>query len=126
MICVDSLSHTATSQAELVPFLTTLEDNNHFFAYDFGMITLIYDQIKLPQVRISLCRCCWSFCVQLNSAASTFTLEWLVSQPQIISRVMTQDPALSSPGLAFFMQTIAEYGDPAIGLAGVRTGSCVV
>lgn len=72
------------------------------------MITLVYDQTKLPQ---------------LNSVAGTFTLDWLASQPAIMRRVMTQDPALSSPGLAFLMQTIAEYGDPAIGLPGLRTSS---
>lgn len=45
-----------------------------------------------------------------------------MEQRSVVNRLSVQDPALSSPGLAFFMQTVAEYGDQAANITGLRTG----
>lgn len=49
------LSFTSSGDSALVPFVSSLGHTDHFKPYDFGLITLIFDQIKMPEVPAPLC-----------------------------------------------------------------------
>ena len=77
-----------------VPDRFTLDDTNHVTPVDFAYVNLNYDKAFLNEAGIS----------------APTTLEELVG-PEWKSRLVVQNPAVSSPGLAFLITTVAYFGE---------------
>ena len=112
-----------TVEAQLTPALTFLDFNLssgpldpavsdlggllHLHPFDFGVITLIYDQSITPQ---------------LTAYEANWTLESLFST-RLIDGLVVEDPTIDSTGEAFLLTTIGVYGDSSIGLKGIADPS---
>jgi thiamine transport system substrate-binding protein len=77
-----------------VPDRFTLDDTNHVTPIDFAYVNLNFDKAFLDDAGIQ----------------APTTLEEL-TQPKWKSRLVVQNPAVSSPGLAFLIATVAYFGE---------------
>jgi len=78
-----------------VPAEFTLDPTNQALPVDYGDVCLNYDKVYLRE----------------RSLAPPAGLEDLL-KPEYRSLLVVENPATSSPGLAFLLATIARYGDP--------------
>ena len=95
------------STGALDPAVSNLGGLLHLHPFDFGVITLIYDQTLTPQ---------------FMAAEANFTLELLFTSG-MINGLVVEDPTVDSTGEAFMLSTIGVYGDSSIGLKGIADPS---
>jgi len=98
-------------------FLTRALEEGIFEAYDSPMLEVIPDEFKLDPNHFALPVDYGDVCINVdksyfeeNGLAIPSSLEEL-TQPQYEGLLVTENPATSSPGLAFLMATIAQFGE---------------
>jgi len=98
-------------------FLTRSLEEGIFEAYDSPMLEVIPDEFKIDPNHFALPVDYGDVCINIdksyfeeNDLAVPSSLEEL-TQSQYKGLLVTENPATSSPGLAFLMATIAEFGE---------------
>ncbi|MBY9000759.1 MAG: thiamine ABC transporter substrate-binding protein [Candidatus Heimdallarchaeota archaeon] len=117
LIGIDNvLIHTAKQEEILEPYASSslvnisqnlidnLDPDMYLLPYDYGIIALWYDTSRINSSSIS----------NINN----LTLDDILSLG-LDSKLIVEDPTLSSPGLGFLLWTIAVYGDPEIEFEGL-------
>ena len=85
--------YAASTKADLAPALTALVPGNEVTPVDYGDVCLNYDKAALAAKGI----------------AAPTTLEDL-TDPKYADQLVVENPATSSPGLAFLLATVAHFG----------------
>jgi len=98
------LSLNASSYANVSSdLITALDKDGHLLPYDYGIIAIVLHNEKvIKNVDSQLQQSLWS---------KNFSLDEL-AEPGVANFLGVQNPNMSSTGLAFFLMTIAWYGDP--------------
>lgn len=98
-------------------FLTRALEEGIFEAYASPMLDVIPDEFKIDPDHFALPVDYGDVCINIdksyfeeNNLAVPASLEAL-TQPQYEGLLVTENPATSSPGLAFLMATIAQFGE---------------
>lgn len=98
-------------------FLTRALEEEIFEAYDSPLLSEIPDQFKIDSDHYALPVDYGDVCInydktyfESNNLPVPTSLEAL-TQPQYAGLLVTENPATSSPGLAFLMATIAHFGE---------------
>lgn len=99
-------------------FLSRALDEGIFLPYNSPMLESISDEFKLDRQQRALPVDYGDVCINYereyfeeNNLALPASLEDLL-KPEYKGLLVVQNPATSSPGLAFLLATIAEFGDP--------------
>ena len=98
-------------------FLTRALEEGIFEAYDSPLLDMIPDEFEVDPDHFALPVDYGDVCInydksylEQNNLEAPTSLEALV-EPQYAGLLVTENPATSSPGLAFLMATIAQFGE---------------